>query len=169
MFMAYDNNRGFGRNGRSSGGFGGRSGGFGGGRSGGFGGGSRGGSRGGFGGGRSSGGFVSAPRERFEKTEVTCDKCGKLTDVPFKPTTGKPIYCRDCFGSAGRGNFNSAPSSSFAEHTSSQGSSSGMTSEQFNQLNEKMDRILEILESIEFEEDEEADDEDEEESEEEKA
>lgn len=149
--MAYDNNRGFGRNGRSS-----RSS-FGGGRGrgrGGFGG-NRGGSRGGFGG-RSRDGFVSAPRDRFEKTEVTCDKCGKLTDVPFKPTTGKPIYCRDCFGSAGRGNFNQAPSQSFSGPNSG---SSGISKEQFNELNEKVDRILEILENIEFEEDEESEDE----------
>ena len=26
-----------------------------------------------------------------------CDKCGKETTVPFRPTGNKPIYCRDCF------------------------------------------------------------------------
>lgn len=29
--------------------------------------------------------------------EVTCDSCGAVTRVPFKPTQGKPVYCRDCY------------------------------------------------------------------------
>jgi len=48
-------------------------------------------SRGGFGGGgRSFGG----PREMHK---ATCSDCGKETEVPFKPTEGRPVYCRDCF------------------------------------------------------------------------
>ena len=66
---------------RRSGGFGGG----GGGRGGGFGGGNRGGGR---------GGYDSAPREM---TTVTCSDCGQSTQVPFKPTGDKPVYCRDCY------------------------------------------------------------------------
>ena len=29
--------------------------------------------------------------------DVICSKCGKATTVPFKPTQGKPVLCRDCF------------------------------------------------------------------------
>lgn len=29
--------------------------------------------------------------------DVTCAECGKATTVPFKPTQGKPVLCRDCF------------------------------------------------------------------------
>lgn len=29
--------------------------------------------------------------------EVICAECGKRTQVPFKPLTGKPILCKDCF------------------------------------------------------------------------
>ncbi|MFH1835911.1 MAG: CxxC-x17-CxxC domain-containing protein [Methanobacteriota archaeon] len=29
--------------------------------------------------------------------DVVCSKCGKDTQVPFKPTEGKPVYCRDCY------------------------------------------------------------------------
>ncbi len=29
--------------------------------------------------------------------DVTCSECGKACQVPFKPTQGKPVYCRDCF------------------------------------------------------------------------
>ncbi len=34
---------------------------------------------------------------RMEKHKVICDKCGKECEVPFKPTSSKPIYCSDCF------------------------------------------------------------------------
>ena len=29
-------------------------------------------------------------------TEIKCTDCGKTTTVPFKPTAGKPVYCREC-------------------------------------------------------------------------
>ncbi len=45
------------------------------------------------GGRRSSGGF----REQREMFTTTCSACGVETQVPFKPTAGKPVYCRDCF------------------------------------------------------------------------
>lgn len=35
-----------------------------------------------------------APREMHP---ATCSSCGKPTQVPFKPTSGKPVYCSDCF------------------------------------------------------------------------
>jgi CxxC-x17-CxxC domain-containing protein len=52
----------------------------------------RSGGRGGsFGGrGRSFGG----PREMHK---ATCADCGQETEVPFKPTEGRPVYCKDCF------------------------------------------------------------------------
>lgn len=31
------------------------------------------------------------------QTEVTCDECDKETTVPFKPTKGRPVYCKDCY------------------------------------------------------------------------
>lgn len=36
----------------------------------------------------------SAPREFHE---TVCSSCGQATQVPFRPTPGKPVYCRDCF------------------------------------------------------------------------
>ena len=35
-------------------------------------------------------------RERVETT-ATCSQCGKETTVPFKPTQGRPVYCKECF------------------------------------------------------------------------
>ena len=52
------------------------------------------------GGGFGAGGYERGPRQMFP---ATCSKCGRSTEVPFRPTTGKPVYCSDCFRSA-RGN-----------------------------------------------------------------
>ncbi|MDD5132969.1 MAG: hypothetical protein PHD81_03455 [Candidatus Nanoarchaeia archaeon] len=78
---------------------------------------------------RDSRSFERGPREMFD---VICDKCGKECQVPFKPSSNKPIFCDECFrqkdGSRSRG-------------------SSGISPEQFNELNAKLDRIIEILET----------------------
>jgi len=29
--------------------------------------------------------------------KVVCSDCGKECEVPFKPTEGRPVYCRDCY------------------------------------------------------------------------
>jgi len=29
--------------------------------------------------------------------EIKCSDCGKTAMVPFKPTAGKPAYCKICF------------------------------------------------------------------------
>jgi CxxC-x17-CxxC domain-containing protein len=45
-------------------------------------------------------GFNRDRRERreVEMTKVTCSSCGVECEVPFKPTSNKPLYCNDCFG-----------------------------------------------------------------------
>jgi CxxC-x17-CxxC domain-containing protein len=60
----------------------------------GFGGGNR-----GFGGGGRGGGFQ---RRRFddgprEMHKATCTECKKECEVPFKPTEGKPVFCKECY------------------------------------------------------------------------
>ena len=29
--------------------------------------------------------------------KVICAVCGQVTEVPFLPTQGRPVYCQDCF------------------------------------------------------------------------
>jgi CxxC-x17-CxxC domain-containing protein len=60
------------------------------------GGGGGGGGRRGQGGGGGGGGYGESrgPRESFE---ITCAGCGASATVPFQPTQGRPVYCRDCF------------------------------------------------------------------------
>jgi CxxC-x17-CxxC domain-containing protein len=58
---------------------------------GGAGAGSYGASSGGYGNG---GGYSRGPREMFD---AVCARCGKDTQVPFRPTGARPVYCSDCF------------------------------------------------------------------------
>ena len=51
---------------------------------------------GGGGGGSSYGSRDRGPREMFS---ATCSSCGREAQVPFRPTSGKPVYCSDCFRS----------------------------------------------------------------------
>lgn len=32
---------------------------------------------------------------------AVCSACGKATQVPFKPSAGKPVYCRECYAKRG--------------------------------------------------------------------
>ena len=45
------------------------------------------------------GGYDRGPREMFS---ATCSNCGREAQVPFRPTSGKPVYCSDCFQSQRR-------------------------------------------------------------------
>jgi CxxC-x17-CxxC domain-containing protein len=40
---------------------------------------------------------LSGPSYNRAETTTTCTQCGKETTVPFKPTQGRPVYCRECF------------------------------------------------------------------------
>jgi CxxC-x17-CxxC domain-containing protein len=57
-----------------------------------------GGSGGGYGGG-GGGGYGSRDRGPREMFAATCSNCGREAQVPFRPTSGKPVYCSDCFRS----------------------------------------------------------------------
>jgi len=65
-----------------------------------------------FGGKRFSGGKPSFQRPggfsrpgQGQMYPATCAQCGKPTEVPFRPSGERPVYCRDCF----RGTEQSAP------------------------------------------------------------
>ena len=104
-------------------------------------------------------------RRSFEKQmhEVTCDKCGKRCEVPFKPTEGKPVYCSDCFEKTGnssrygdrdskrfdRGGYNRSggrDSERFSKRDSGSNKPEQFIKE-FEQLNRKLDTILKALEA----------------------
>lgn len=37
--------------------------------------------------------FSSGNREMHK---AVCSKCGKNCEVPFKPTEGRPVFCKEC-------------------------------------------------------------------------
>jgi len=53
------------------------------------------------------------------QTQATCAGCGKLTTVPFRPSQGRPIFCRECFQRQ-----RSQPDHSQVDHSPSEDSSS---------------------------------------------
>ncbi len=60
---------------------------------------------------------------------ATCDACGNDCQVPFKPTSGKPVYCSNCFGSNKPNKIND----------------NDRLKEELVMLNTKLDKILSIL------------------------
>ena len=45
-------------------------------------------------GGYGGGGYSRGPREMHD---ATCARCGNETQVPFRPSGARPVYCSDCF------------------------------------------------------------------------
>ncbi len=43
--------------------------------------------------------FDRRPREfgPREMHKATCAECGKECEVPFKPTEGRDVFCKECF------------------------------------------------------------------------
>ena len=92
-----------------------------------------------FGGSRNFGGpRDSGPREM---TKVTCSDCGKECEVPFKPTSSKPVFCSDCFRSTGGGSDRQSRDRSDRPSPPQQD-----YSEELRQINLKLDKIILALE-----------------------
>lgn len=36
-------------------------------------------------------------RQDRQMYDVTCSACGAATQVPFKPSGDRPVYCKDCY------------------------------------------------------------------------
>jgi len=49
---------------------------------------------------------MSYRREPREMHKAVCADCGKECEVPFKPDSSRPVYCRECWekrrGTSGR-------------------------------------------------------------------
>jgi CxxC-x17-CxxC domain-containing protein len=116
-----------------------------------------------FGGGRSGGGFGGSRGggSRFGDREVVmhdavCDDCKKDCQIPFKPSSDKPVYCKDCFnkrgGPAGRGSdsaprrdFNSRPQNDFNSAPARAGGNDDIK-KQLESMNVKLDRLISAIE-----------------------
>ena len=68
-------------------------------------------------------------RQNVGMTKVTCSTCKAKCEVPFKPTSSKPVYCNDCF--------------------IKKGSQGKVSKEDLDAINEKLDKIMKLLEKKE--------------------
>lgn len=109
--------------------FGGNRGGFGGGRD-----------RGGFG--RNRGGFGGRDSGRREMFSAVCSECSKECQIPFKPTSGKPVYCSECFEKMGGERDSRRPGRS---NFRPQGENHDQSKIQLDAINVKLDKILAML------------------------
>ncbi|WP_072031838.1 zinc-ribbon domain containing protein [Acetonema longum] len=50
---------------------------------------------------QNSGGRSGGYQQR-EMHDATCAACGVQTQVPFRPSNDRPVYCRDCFSQNNR-------------------------------------------------------------------
>lgn len=71
-------------------------------------------------------------RRDVEMTEVTCSSCKAKCEVPFKPTSTKPVYCSDCFAKK--------DSKSGSARNSNRSSGGNL-----DLINEKLDKIMQAL------------------------
>ncbi len=91
----------------------------------------------------------SSPREMFK---TVCSNCGKECEVPFRPTSGKPVYCSDCFEKmSGRNSDGPRPERNGRserprfEHSDRPQTPRVDNSKQLNDLNAKLDKIIALL------------------------
>lgn len=95
-----------------------------------------------------------APRGAFELHKATCNKCGKECEVPFRPTQGKPVFCKDCFnGPKGGEGGDRFPRRDFAprapERVSFEGNKGNDdVKKQLELVNAKLDKLISVIEEI---------------------
>ena len=119
-----------------------------------------GGFRGGNGGGRPNfkkGGFGGGNRDH-QMHKAVCDECGNSCEVPFRPSSDKPIYCDNCFkdkrgNEAPRRDFNDrGPKKGFGNKPNfskpANQSNNDDLKKQLSEMNSKLDRLVSAIEKI---------------------
>jgi CxxC-x17-CxxC domain-containing protein len=100
------------------------------------------------------GDFQSKPP--MKKYDAVCSTCGKRCEVPFRPESGRPVYCVECFGAphdaraSSKGKFPSRDFSARPSYTppATGGKSIYDLERQIGAMNTKIDTMLRILESM---------------------
>lgn len=89
--------------------------------------------------------------------EAVCGKCGKDCEVPFRPSAGKPVYCKDCFNSmrgeddsrGERREFDRAPKRDFGERPAfKSASTTDMSGKHLSEISTKLDRLIDAVEKL---------------------
>lgn len=97
--------------------------------------------------------------------QARCSNCGKDCEVPFKPTQGKPVFCKECFSKEAHGGDDRAPRREFErndrprrdfeprrdgprpEHREHAGGGDDMK-KQIEMLTVKVDRLIQSVENL---------------------
>jgi len=97
-------------------------------------------------------------RDSFNKEmhDAVCGECGKSCEVPFRPTAGKPVYCKECFAIRGgddraprfpRRDF--APRDSFVAKPSFDSNKGNVElNKKIDELHVKIDRLSRVVDSL---------------------
>ncbi|MCB9813112.1 MAG: hypothetical protein H6772_01765 [Pseudomonadales bacterium] len=95
--------------------------------------------------------FGSGSAGRNQMHDAVCADCGGNCKVPFMPSSGKPVYCSNCFEKRGNGDH-SARKSSFSSKsftsksfTPAHNKTQENFSKQFELINTKLDKIIRHL------------------------
>lgn len=100
--------------------------------------------------------------------KAVCDECHKPCEVPFRPSSDKPIYCNDCFGSK-RDNGDRGPRKDFGDRgpkrdfrsnepsrssfdrpmrVPAQAPATDDMKKQLSEMNSKLDRLVSAIEKM---------------------
>lgn len=80
--------------------------------------------------------------------DAICAECGRDCQVPFKPTTSKPIYCNNCFKGPDEGDkrdFRRDKPSFSRSNDRGYKQSDPMIANQLDAINRKLDEILKSI------------------------
>lgn len=100
-------------------------------------------------------------RERPDMHKATCSECGKMCEVPFRPSNDKPVYCNDCFSSKREGvdrkpraDYNDRPARREFDRPAQRPEiarpqpANDEVKNQLRDLNSKMDRLITAMEKM---------------------
>jgi CxxC-x17-CxxC domain-containing protein len=82
--------------------------------------------------------------------DAVCGDCGGNCKVPFMPSSGKPVYCSNCFEKRGNGKGDSrrpsfSNNSNFSDKRSFSPKPTESLKPKFDMLNKKLDMIIDLL------------------------
>ena len=96
----------------------------------------------------------------FTLHKATCAECSKTCEVPFRPISGKPVYCKDCFNPAG-GSFKEGgrggdrfekrdfkPRAEYTPRSEAGAPNSDTVMKQFEVLNTKIEALTRAVEAL---------------------
>jgi len=77
--------------------------------------------------------------------EAVCSNCGNSCQVPFKPSTNKPIYCDNCFDKKGPKKSFDRPRFDRPNFDKPRSENNEALIKKIDQMNTNLEKIIELL------------------------